>query len=63
MCLFLVNHSLIHFYQERGSNFYACNSDMTIQVFSSQTVHVMLSKVGHQGDFVENKLVNNAVWL
>ena len=61
MCLFLVNHSLIHFYQERGSNFYARNSDMTIQVFSSQTVHVMLSKVGRQGDIVGNKLATDAV--
>ena len=52
MCLFLVNHSLIHFYQERGSNFYAHNSDVTIQA------QVQLSC-----NFVGKKLATNAVYI
>ena len=50
MCQFLVNHSLIHFYQERGSNFYAHNSDVTIQVQLSC-------------NFVGKKLATNAVYI
>ena len=52
MCLFLVNHSLIHLYQEQGSNFYAHNSDVTIQA------QVQLSC-----NFVGKKLATNAVYI
>ena len=50
MCLFLVNHSLIHLYQEQGSNFYAHNSDVTIQVQLSC-------------NFVGEQLATNAVYI